>query len=76
MQYTLDFRCGFFFASFDITCVPRPQPYQWPVHHVWFILSCLNSQDKNTAIKNLYIAHWIWMTAMRPNTAYDVSHNS
>lgn len=63
-------------AGCDITWEPRPRPYHRPVHHARLVSSCLNSRDKNTAIRTLWTARWMAITVMRPRTAWDAFHNS
>lgn len=63
-------------AGWEIAWLPSPRPYQRPVHHARFVSSCLNSRDKHTEIKTLWMARWMAITVMSPKTACDASHNS
>jgi hypothetical protein len=63
-------------AGWDIAWAPRPRPYHFPVHHARLVSSCLNSRDKKTAIRILFTARWMAITAMRPRMAREASHRS
>lgn len=63
-------------AGCDIAWAPSPRPYHRPVHHALLVSSCLNSRDKNTAMRILCIALWMAMTAIRPSTACEASQSS
>ena len=64
MIFTMNSRAGC-----DIACDPRPRPYHLPVHHARFVSSCLNSRERKTEMRTLWIARWMKMIAMRPRTA-------
>ena len=63
-------------AGCDNACEPRPRPYHLPVHHARLVSSCLNSRERNTEIRTLWIARWIATIVMRPSTACDVFQSS
>jgi hypothetical protein len=63
-------------AGCEMAWLPSPRPYHRPVHHAWFVSSCLNSRDRNTEIRILCTARWIATTAIRPRTACEKFQSS
>lgn len=63
-------------AGCDMTWLPSPRPYHFPVHHARLVSSCLNSRERNTDIRTLFNALWIAVIAISPSTACDGSQDS
>ena len=71
ITFTMNSRAGWLIA-----CAPSPRPYHLPVHHARFVSSCLNSRERKTEIKILWIALSMNITAIIPSTAWDPFQSS